>query len=150
MTSSHTPPTAPSVTGSYSLTGSPFFLLCALSNQQGVALAWRRHLWLLSSYTRDRCHNNKRHMQEETRVKTIISQIRGPWVAQSVEHPTSAQVMVSRFVGLSLASGSLLTAQSLEPASDSVSLSPCPSPACALSLSFSLSKINKLKKNNNN
>ena len=46
----------------------------------------------------------------------------GAWVSQSVERPTSAQVMVSQFVGLSSMSGSVLTAQSLEPASDSVSL----------------------------
>ena len=47
---------------------------------------------------------------------------RGAWVAQSVERPPSAQVMISRFVSSSPASGSVLTAQSLEPASDSVSL----------------------------
>ena len=41
--------------------------------------------------------------------------------AQSVECPTSAQVMTSQFVGSSPASGSVLTARSLEPASDSVS-----------------------------
>ena len=47
----------------------------------------------------------------------------GAWVAQSVERPTSAQVMISQFVSSSPTSGSGLTAQSLEPASDSVS--PC-------------------------
>ena len=51
--------------------------------------------------------------------------------------PTSAQVMISRSVGSSPPSGSVLTAWNLEPASDSVSL--CPSPARTLSLS----KINK-------
>ena len=45
----------------------------------------------------------------------------GSWVAQSVKPPTSAQVMISWFKGLSLTSGSVLTAWSLEPASDSVS-----------------------------
>ena len=45
----------------------------------------------------------------------------GAWVAQSVKHLTLAQVMISRFVGLSPTSGSVLTAQSLDPASDSVS-----------------------------
>ena len=62
----------------------------------------------------------------------------GSWVAQSVERPTSAQVMISRFVGLSPASGSVLTAQSLEPASDSVSLLSALPP-----LMLCLSKINK-------
>ena len=42
-------------------------------------------------------------------------------MAQSVERPTLAQVMISQFVGLSPASGSVLTAQGLEPALDSVS-----------------------------
>ena len=37
-------------------------------------------------------------------------------MAQSVEHPTSAQVMISQFMSLSPASGSVLTAQSREPA----------------------------------
>ena len=68
-------------------------------------------------------------------------------MAQSVERPISAQVMISRFVGSSPASGSVLTAQGLDPASDSVSpsLSLCSFPVRALSLS--VSKINKhLKK----
>ena len=46
---------------------------------------------------------------------------RGTRVAQSVERPTSAQVMISQSVSLSPASGSGLTAQSLEPVLDSVS-----------------------------
>ena len=45
----------------------------------------------------------------------------GAWVAQLVKRPTSAQVMISRSVSSSPASGSVLTAQSLEPVSDSVS-----------------------------
>ena len=45
----------------------------------------------------------------------------GAWVAQSVKHPTSAQVMISQSMSSSPASGSVLTAQSLEPASVSVS-----------------------------
>ena len=48
-------------------------------------------------------------------------------MAQSVGRPASAQVMISQFVGLSPALGSVLTAQSLEPASDSVSPSLSPS-----------------------
>ena len=50
-------------------------------------------------------------------------------MAQSAERPSSAQVMISQFVGSSPASGSVLMAQSLEPASDSVSPSlSAPSP----------------------
>ena len=60
-------------------------------------------------------------------------------MAQSAKHLTSAPVMISGFVGSSPMSVSVLTAQSLEPALDSVPPSLCPSPAHALSLS----KINK-------
>ena len=66
-------------------------------------------------------------------------------MAQSVERPTSAQVMISWVVSSSPTSGSVLTARSLEPASDSVSPSLSVPPPLALCLS--LSKINKdLKK----
>ena len=73
-------------------------------------------------------------------------------MAQSVQRLTSAQVMISQSVGLSPISDSVLTAQRLEPASDTVSpsLSAPPPPlslSLCLSLSLSLSKINKhLKK----
>ena len=63
---------------------------------------------------------------------------RGAWVAQSVEHPTSAQVMISQLMGSSPASGYVLTAQGLEPASDSV-FPPLSAPSLlALCLSLSL------------
>ena len=45
----------------------------------------------------------------------------GAWVAQSVNHLTLALVMISQFMSSSPASGPVLIAQSLEPASDSVS-----------------------------
>ena len=60
----------------------------------------------------------------------------GVWVAQSVERPTSAQVMISRFMSLSPMSGSVLTAQSLEPRSDSVSPRPPLTRSCSVSLSY--------------
>ena len=53
-----------------------------------------------------------------------IRDMKGAWVAQSVECPTLAQGMISQFVVSSPTSGSVLT----EPASDSVS------PSHALSL----------------
>ena len=56
--------------------------------------------------------------------------------AQSVERPASDQVTISRFVGSSPASGSVLTARSLEPASDSGSPSlsaPCPAHTVSVS-----------------
>ena len=46
---------------------------------------------------------------------------RGAWGAQAGEHLTWAQVMISRFVSSSPTLGSVLTAQSLEPALDSLS-----------------------------
>ena len=66
-------------------------------------------------------------------------------MAQSVEPPTSAQVMILRFMSSSPESGSVLTARSLESASDSVfpSLS-LPHPhSCPVSLCL---KKNKTKK----
>ena len=45
----------------------------------------------------------------------------GAWAAQSIKHLASVQVMVSRSVGSSPASGSVLAAQSLEPTLDPVS-----------------------------
>ena len=62
--------------------------------------------------------------------------LQGAWVAQSAKRPTSAQVMISQLAGSSPGSGSVLTAQSLEPASDSVSPSlslPLPN-SCSRSL----------------
>ena len=64
---------------------------------------------------------------------------RGAWVAQSVGRPTSAQVMISRSVSSSPASGSVLTAQSLEPALDSVCVSLSLLLPCSHSVSPSLS-----------
>ena len=63
--------------------------------------------------------------------------MRGTWVAQSVEHPTSAQVMILRFVSSSPTSGSVLMAQSLELVSDSVSPSLSDPPPFVLCLSLS-------------
>ena len=65
-------------------------------------------------------------------------------MAQPVERPTSAQVMISQFVGSSPVSDSVLTAQSPESASDSVSPSLTAPPPLVLCLS--LSKTNKCKK----
>ena len=62
-------------------------------------------------------------------------------MAQTVECPTSAQVMIKWFLSLSPASGSVLTAQGLEPASDSVS--PSLSAPSLLTFCLSLSKINE-------
>ena len=60
----------------------------------------------------------------------------GAGVAWLVKRPTFAQVMISGFITLSPMLGSVLMAQSLDPALDSVFLSLClPLPARALSLS---------------
>ena len=61
----------------------------------------------------------------------------GAWVAQSVERLILAQVMISQSVSSSPALGSVLTAQSLEPASDSVSPSLSAPPLFMLCLSLS-------------
>ena len=64
--------------------------------------------------------------------------MQGTWGAQSAGRPTSAQVMISRSVSSSPASGSGLTARNLEPASDSVSPSLSAPPQLAACLSLSL------------
>ena len=70
-----------------------------------------------------------------TTIKKKKTLTRGTWMAQSVGYPTSAQVMISRLAGLSPASGSVLAARSLKPASDSVSLSLSAPPPFVLCLS---------------
>ena len=72
---------------------------------------------------------------------TIKGRMWGAWVAQSVGCPTSAQVMISQSMSSSPASGSVLTAQSLEPASDSVSSSLSAPPLLILCLSLSQKQI---------
>ena len=64
---------------------------------------------------------------------------RGTRAAQLVAHPTSAQVTIIQFTGSSPSSGSVLTALSLEPTSDSVS----PSLSAPPLLTLCLPKINK-------
>ena len=71
----------------------------------------------------------------------------GPWVAQSVKCPTLAQVTISQLMSSSPAWGSVLTAQSLEPASDSVSPSVSAPPLLTFSLSLSLKNKYTVKKN---
>ena len=55
-------------------------------------------------------------------------------MAQSVEHLTLAQVMILQFMSSNPTVGSVLTAQSLDPASDSVCLSLCGPPPLVLCL----------------
>ena len=65
-------------------------------------------------------------------------------MAQLVKCPTSAQVMISQFVSLSPVLGSVLSAQSLEPALSSVSPSlSLPSPPHTLPLSQKYINIKK-------
>ena len=71
-----------------------------------------------------------------TNIKKV--ELGAAWVAQSVERPTSAQVMISWSVSSSPASGSVLTAQSPEPVTDSVSPSIFAPPPLVLCLSLSL------------
>ena len=96
------------------------------------------------------CHNvffrteSQKLYQKSSHIKTLR---RGIQVAQSVKRQTSAQVMISWFVSLSPTSGSVMTAQSLEPVLGfCVSLSFSAPPL--LMLCLSLSKMNKLKKKN--
>ena len=69
-----------------------------------------------------------------------------PGVPGWLNQLTPAQVMLSQLVSSSPSWGSVLTARSLEPASDSVS----PSPSTPPPLTLCLSKINKHKKKKKN
>ena len=71
--------------------------------------------------------------------KKVFNGFQDAWVAQSVEPMTLVQVMISQLVSSSPASGSVLTAWSLEAASDSVSPSLSAPPLLVLSLFHSLS-----------
>ena len=81
-------------------------------------------------------------------ISIKIKTLRGAWVAQFFEHLTLAQVMISQFRGSSLAWGSVLTAQSLNPASHSSSPLLSAPPPLILCLSLKTNKHEKdLKKN---
>ena len=77
---------------------------------------------------------------------SLENSVWGACVAQSVKHPTLTQVMTSGFVGLSPVLCSMLTAQSLEPASDSVSPSLSAPPALSAPPPLYLPKIKNIKK----
>ena len=74
-----------------------------------------------------------------TLLRTLTSRIlpaRGTWGVQSVGRLTRAQVIKLQLVSSSPASGSVLTAQSLEPTSDCVSPSLSAPPLLMLCLSL--------------
>ena len=71
-----------------------------------------------------------------TTLRSRVACSWGAWVAQLLKHLTSAQVMISQFVSSSPVLGSVLSAQSLEPVSDSMS----PSLSAPLMLLLSLSQ----------
>ena len=95
----------------------------------------------------DACIEILQDVLKEEYPPSLEDSWRGAGVVQSVKCPTSDQVMISQFVSSSPVSDSVLTALSLEPASDSVSPSlSAPPPikrSLSLSLSLSLSKVNK-------
>ena len=81
---------------------------------------------------------------QREQIPPLEAALRGTWVAQSVKLQTLAQVRISWLMSSSPTSGSVLTAQSLEPALDSVSSSLSAPPPFMLCLCLSLSsKINK-------
>ena len=99
------------------------------------------HVRLLLYYY---CHHSLYQTYIQKQSETIIYPKGAPGWLSRFRHHTSAQVMISQLVGSSPASGSVLTAQNLEPASDSVSPSPLPhSRSVSVSLSLSLSLKNK-------
>ena len=77
------------------------------------------------------------HLHHQAHSRYLKTVTWGTWVAQAVERPTLTGVMISRLVSSSPASGSVLTAQILEPVSDSVSPSLSDPPLFMLCLSLS-------------
>ena len=84
----------------------------------------------------------KERKKRKEKKRNFSVQETGAWVAQLVKHLTSAQVMILQFVSSSPTSVSVLTAQSLEPASDCLP----PSLSAPPPLSLFFSKINIRKK----
>ena len=84
------------------------------------------------------CYVQETHIRSKDTNRLKMKGWRGAWVIQVVKCPTLAQVMISWFMGSSPMLGSVLTAQSLEPASCSVS--PSLSAPSSLMLCLSLSQ----------
>ena len=76
------------------------------------------------------------HLRLEVMNTNVNNKSEGRLGGSGAKGPTSAQVMILRFVSSSPVSGSVLTAQSLEPASDSVSPSLSAPPLLMLCLSL--------------
>ena len=107
---------------------------CRMTEILGVTLAER---WVLRTC---QCATSIHSLRRTACVWHLnIRKTRGAWVAQLGKYPTWAQVMISRSVSLSPTLGSVLTAQSLEPALESVSPSFSVPPLLVLSLCLSLS-----------
>ena len=91
--------------------------------------------------------NGRRYLQMTYLIKGQYPKSiknRGTWVAPSVKHLTSAQLMISWLVSLSPMLRSRLTDQSLEPVSIlSPSLSLCPSLTCMHTCTHALSLSQK-------
>ena len=102
-------------------------VLAAFPNREGTAI---------QQFT----ENKSGPREESWRLPVKAQTSGGTWVAQLVKRPTSAEVMISQFVSSSPALGSVLTAWSLEPASDSVSPSLSAPPLLTFCLCLSLSK----------
>ena len=101
-----------------------------------------KNLWLGCGYVMFcivYCLYGETPLVYQVKMYLKCSLILGAWMAQSVNRLTSAPVMISRSLGSSPTWGSGLTAQSPEPASNSVFSSLSAPPPLVLALS----KINK-------
>ena len=76
----------------------------------------------------ERRSKQEKNMPRETQLNFRSTKFRSTWVAQSVEHLTSAQIIISRFLGSNPMLGSLLSVQSHFRSSVSPFLSLLPPP----------------------
>ena len=93
---------------------------CSLKNTNGQK---KRHL-LGGQQGTDVYEKQALTLKKHDHLSTFKTEVTGApgWLSR-VKRLTSAQIAISQFMGSSSASGSVLTARSLEPACDSVSLS---------------------------
>ena len=93
--------------------------LVVITNPKVINMQKNKEKGIPSTSSKKANLREKRATEERTREE-LLNLYTGDWVAEFVQCPTLAQIIISQFMSSSPMSGSVLTVQSLEPASDSV------------------------------